>query len=153
MDEIWHSNMNQNICLFMICHTALWCLNVNVFAKQIFYTDQNRFGNMDRWQINVAEQTYGAKHEFPDHAQNEVGPEYVQTEENHQHHIEEIVAKEGGVMVDGVNPGTVDQPETQQMIETSEIISSISTCKKYRGKWWSSYFTQWKCDYPAQANK
>lgn len=61
----------------------------------------------DRWQ------TYSAKHEFPDHAENEIGPEYVQTEEDHQHHIEEVVAEEGGVVVNGVDPGTVDQPVTQ----------------------------------------
>lgn len=57
--------------------------------------------------------TYSSKHEFLDHAENEVGPEYVQTEEDHQHHIEEVVAKKGGVVVKGVHPGTVDEPKIQ----------------------------------------
>lgn len=61
----------------------------------------------------LIEWTYSAKHEFPDHAENKVGPEYVQTEEDHQHCIEEVVAKEGWVVVKGVNPGTVDKPEIQ----------------------------------------
>lgn len=59
----------------------------------------------------LTEQTNLAKHELPDHAEDEVGPEYVQTEEDHQHHVEEVVAKEGRVVVNGVNPGTVDEPE------------------------------------------
>lgn len=37
----------------------------------------------------------------------------MQAEENNQHGVEEVVAKEGGVMVKGVNPGAVDDPETQ----------------------------------------
>ncbi len=38
----------------------------------------------------------------------------MQTEKDHQHHIEEVVAKEGRVVVDGVDPGTMDQPKTEQ---------------------------------------
>lgn len=64
-----------------------------------------------KWQKLLTEKTYRAKHEFPDHAENEVSPEYVQTEEDHQHHIEKVVAEEGRIMVNGVDPGTVDQPE------------------------------------------
>lgn len=37
----------------------------------------------------------------------------MQTEKDHQHHIEEVVTKKGRVVMDGVNPGTVDQPTTQ----------------------------------------
>lgn len=59
------------------------------------------------------QQTYSAKYEFPDHAENEVGPVYVKAEKHHQHHIEEVVAEKGRVVEDWVNPGTVDQPETQ----------------------------------------
>lgn len=58
------------------------------------------------------EQTYRASDKFPDHAENEVCPEYVQTEKDQQHHIEEVVAKEGRVVLNRVDPGTVDNPET-----------------------------------------
>ncbi len=60
------------------------------------------------WKTIPTELTYSAKYEFSDHAENEVGPEYVQTEKYHQHHVEEVVAKEGRVVVNGVDPGTVD---------------------------------------------
>lgn len=58
------------------------------------------------------EQTYRASDSFSDHAENEVCPEYVQTEKDQQHHIEEVVAKEGRVVMNRVDPGTVDEPET-----------------------------------------
>lgn len=60
-----------------------------------------------------AEQTYCAKHELPDHAEDQVGPEYMKTEENHQHQVEEVVAKVGWVVENRINPGTVDEPETR----------------------------------------
>lgn len=94
----------------------------------IFYPS-NIYGNIDRWQTFLTEQTYSAKDEFSDHAENEVGPEYVQTEKDHQHHVEEVVAKEGRVVVNGVDPGAVDQPETQQNRNKSDsLISSVPTC-------------------------
>ena len=37
----------------------------------------------------------------------------MQTEQDHQHHVEEVVAEESGVVIHGVDPGAVDQPETQ----------------------------------------
>lgn len=67
-------------------------------------------GSGRNFAINTA--TYGAEHELLDHAEDEVGPEDVQAEEDHQHQVEEVVAKEGWVVVDGVNPRAVDQPET-----------------------------------------
>lgn len=46
----------------------------------------------------------------------------MQREEDPQHHIEEIVAKEGGIVVNGVDPGTVDQPEIHHTIQNNECI-------------------------------
>lgn len=50
----------------------------------------------------------------------------MQTEEDHQHHIEEVVTKEGGVVLDGVNPGTVDQPTTQAEKHKSNQLTGVS---------------------------
>lgn len=36
----------------------------------------------------------------------------MQTEKDHQHHVEEVVAEEGRVVVNRVDPCTVDQPAT-----------------------------------------
>lgn len=60
--------------------------------------------------------TYCAKQKLPDHAEDEVGPKYVKEEKNHKHHIEEVVAKKGWVVMNRVDPGTVDQPEEQQLL-------------------------------------
>lgn len=49
----------------------------------------------------------------------------MQAEKDDQHHIEEVVSKEGRVMVNGVDPGTVDQPETQQNTKQRVKISNI----------------------------
>ena len=46
----------------------------------------------------------------------------MQTEKDHQHHIEEVVAKEGRVVLNRVDPGTVDQPETQQKRNKSKSL-------------------------------
>lgn len=54
--------------------------------------------------------THFAKEELVDHAQDEVGPEDVQEQEDHQHDVEEVVTKERGVLECGVHPRTVDQP-------------------------------------------
>lgn len=69
----------------------------------------------------LTRQTYRANHKFSDHTENEVCPEHVQTEEDHQHHIEEVVAKEGRVVLNGIDPGTVDEPETQQKRNKSHL--------------------------------
>lgn len=54
----------------------------------------------------------------------------MQAEKDDQHHIEEVVSKEGRVMVNGVDPGTVDQPETQQNRnnESKSLISRVHIC-------------------------
>lgn len=38
----------------------------------------------------------------------------MEEEKNHQHCIEEVVPKKGWVVVNRVDPGTVDQPEEQE---------------------------------------
>lgn len=48
----------------------------------------------------------------------------MQTEKDHQHHIKEVVSKEGRVVVNGVDPGTVDQPETQHNRNKSKSLMS-----------------------------
>lgn len=58
--------------------------------------------------------TYIASHKLPDHAENEVSPEYVQKLEHQQHCVEEVVSKESRVLQDRVDPSTVDEPKTQE---------------------------------------
>lgn len=48
----------------------------------------------------------------------------MQTEKDHQHHIEEVVSKEGRVVMNRVDPGTVDQPETQHNRNKSNSLMS-----------------------------
>ena len=38
----------------------------------------------------------------------------MQQEQDHQHDVEEVVAEEGRVVLDRVNPGAVDQPGEQR---------------------------------------
>lgn len=66
-------------------------------------------------------QTYRADHEFLDHAQDEVSPEDVQAEEDHQHHVEEVVTEEGRVVVNGVDPGTVNEPGTHTSRSSEQL--------------------------------
>lgn len=80
---------------------------------------------MKRWKhIFGSVQTYSAKHKFPDHAENEVGPENVQTKKDHQHCVKEIIAKEGRVVENRVHPGAVDQPETQRRQKSQSLLDS-----------------------------
>ena len=54
-----------------------------------------------------------AEQELADHAEDEVSPKYMQEEQDHQHDVEEVVAEEGRVLLDRVDPGAVDQPGEQ----------------------------------------
>lgn len=76
----------------------------------------------------LIEQTYRATHKFSDHAENEVSPEYVQTEKDQQHHIEEVVAKEGRVVLNRVDPGTVDEPENTAEEKQVKISNTQGSC-------------------------
>lgn len=58
--------------------------------------------------------TYIARHKFSDHAEDEVSPKYVQKLEHQQHYVEEIVSKESRVLLNRVDPSTVDEPKTQE---------------------------------------
>lgn len=54
--------------------------------------------------------THRAKDELVKHSRYEESPVDVQQLKNHQHHIEEVVSKEGRIVVQWVHPRTVDQP-------------------------------------------
>lgn len=54
-----------------------------------------------------------AEDELVKHPGYEESPVDVQQLKNHQHHVEEVVSKEGRVVVQRVHPGTVDQPERE----------------------------------------
>ena len=56
--------------------------------------------------------TYAAKEKLLHHAQNEVGPEDVEEQQDHKHDVEEVIPEEGRVVVQGVDPCAVDDPET-----------------------------------------
>lgn len=54
--------------------------------------------------------THRAEDELVKHPRYEESPVNVQQLKNHQHHVEEVVPKEGRIVVQWVHPGTVDQP-------------------------------------------
>lgn len=54
--------------------------------------------------------THHAEDELVKHPGYEESPVDVQQLKNHQHHVEEVVSKEGRIVVQRVHPGTVDQP-------------------------------------------
>lgn len=59
---------------------------------------------------NTLGNTHPAEDELVKHPGYEESPVDVQQLKNHQHHVEEVVSKEGRVVVQRVHPGTVDQP-------------------------------------------
>lgn len=59
---------------------------------------------------NTLGNTHLAEDELVKHSDYEERPVDVQQLKNHQHHVEEVVSKEGGIVVQRVHPGTVDQP-------------------------------------------
>lgn len=58
----------------------------------------------------LGNRAHRAEDELVKHPGYEESPVDVQQLQNHQHHVEEVVSKEGRVVVQRVHPGTVDQP-------------------------------------------
>lgn len=54
--------------------------------------------------------THRAEDELVNHSGDEDSPVDVQQLKHHQHHVEEVIPKEGRIVVERVHPGTVDQP-------------------------------------------
>lgn len=50
----------------------------------------------------------------------------MQTKQDHQHCVEEVVAKEGRVIENRVNPSTVDQPKTQAYQKCKNLLHTGS---------------------------
>lgn len=69
--------------------------------------------------------THRAEDEFVNHSGYEERPVDVQQLKNHQHHIEEVISKEGRIVVQRVHPGTVDQPtrDTRTFVyQTNQVL-------------------------------
>lgn len=74
---------------------------------------QSEFNN---WIIT----TYTSKEKFLHHAEDQVGPEYVQHQQDDKNSIKEVIPEENRVIVRWVDPRTVDDPETK----TTEMLQS-----------------------------
>lgn len=79
--------------------------------------------------------THRAEDELVKHAGYEESPVDVQQLKNHQHHVEEVVSKEGRIVVQRVHPSTVDQPtqDTRVLIPQTDANLAIS-CTYQKGK-------------------
>lgn len=76
---------------------------------------------------NPLENTHRAEDELVKHAGYEESPVDVQQLKNHQHHVEEVVSKEGRIVVQRVHPSTVDQPtrDTRALIPQTGHVTQI----------------------------
>lgn len=57
--------------------------------------------------------TYTSKEKFLHHAEDQVGPEYVQRQQDDKYSIKEVIPEENRVVVRWVDPRAVDDPETK----------------------------------------
>lgn len=71
--------------------------------------------------------THRAEDELVNHSGYEESPVDVQQLKNHQHHIEEVISKEGRIVVQRVHPGTVDQPtrDTRMFVYQTNQVPQI----------------------------